>query len=128
MWTLHTTLAAIAKAPELAIDPKEADRLVAAWEHVAEAYGVPEISEKTAATMELIGVAGAVYIPRLVAIGIRRKANRPAIVKPFPANTAAAIPANQQRQTTEQARPNGAAKDSTAFDALNMTPQESSLQ
>ena len=126
MWTMHTTLAAIAKAPELAIDPKEAARLVTAWEHVADAYGVPEISEKGAALMELIGVSGAVYIPRVIAIGIRRKANRPALVKPFPAPTNSPIPATQQAKP-EQPKPNGNAP-SAAFDALNMTPQESSLQ
>src|SRR5277367_6059711 len=65
MWTIHTSFAAIAKAPELAIEPKEAAKLVTAWEHLADAYGVPEISEKAAAVIEVIGVSGAVYIPRL---------------------------------------------------------------
>jgi hypothetical protein len=128
MFSLHLSAAAMLKTPELAITEKESARLVLAWQHVLDVYGIPEVSEKTAAAMELAGAAGAVYLPRMLAIGLRKKKNRPAIVTPFPS------PAPQQQTPpAPNGKPAAAPATSKAdasgkYDALSMAPQESVLQ
>jgi len=70
--TVHSTLAAIARAPELELNEAEAEKIAKASVSVAKLYNV-ETTEKATAWANLIGVVGAAYVPRFIALNMRRK-------------------------------------------------------
>lgn len=128
MFSIHLGVAAVLSTPEWAIDKEESARLVSAWQEVFECFGLPEVSEKTAAIMNLAGVHGGIYGPRIIAIHVRKRKQRPAIVTPFP-SSAQNSPATSKPEQQQQQKPNGSsAGASSVFDALAMTPQESVTQ
>ena len=69
---MHSTLAAIARAPELELNEAEAEKIAKASVSVAKLYNV-ETTEKATAWANLIGVVGAAYVPRFIALNMRRK-------------------------------------------------------
>lgn len=82
--SIHLSLAAVTKTPELALDPQESKQLAVASAAVASMYAV-EIDPKMVAWANLIGAVGMVYIPRAYLIADRRKKERGP--RPEPAST-----------------------------------------
>lgn len=68
--TIHSTLAVIARTPELELSEDEAGKIAKASVAVAKLYNV-EATEKATAWVNLIGVVGAAYVPRAIAINLR---------------------------------------------------------
>ena len=69
---LHSMLAGIARSPELELSESEAEKIAKASVHVARLYNI-ETTEKAAAWANLAGALGGAYIPRIIAINVRRK-------------------------------------------------------
>ena len=68
---VHLMAAVVTGEPLLALSESEATMLASSLVGIAEEYGVM-ISGKTAATLQFIGVAGMLYVPRLVGIQSKR--------------------------------------------------------
>lgn len=73
----HAMLAGMTKTPELELDDSEATQLGGALAVVNSFYNV-EVADKTMAWVALAMVAGQIYGPRVVAIGVRRNGDRQA--------------------------------------------------
>lgn len=69
-------LSALTKVPELEIDQEEAKKLAHASTEVAKHYVSLDASEKTVAWVNLGLTLGAVYGPRIMANGIRKRRER----------------------------------------------------
>jgi len=74
---VHIGLAQLTGAPELALDPAEAEKLCTAAENVARHYSITT-TQKTLDWIALGGVLAGVYLPRLYVIGQRRGSRRKA--------------------------------------------------
>ena len=74
---MHIGLAQLTGAPELALDPAEAEKLCTAAENVARHYSITT-TQKTLDWIALGGVLAGVYLPRLYVIGQRRGSRRKA--------------------------------------------------
>lgn len=72
LFSVHLALAAIAKAPELALDPAEANKLAEAAAQVQAQYEMI-VDPKILAWGQLVIVAGSIYAPRVIAISMRHK-------------------------------------------------------
>lgn len=116
--SLHLMGATFLRTPELAIDEKEAQMLSKATLDVFAAYGVPEMSDKTLAGIQLAGAMIAVYGTRAVAIIRKPKRILPSpIQQPIqPQGNVYQDAAQKTQQTAQQAttqpvmiKPNGAA-------------------
>ena len=70
--TIHSVLAVIARAPELELSEDEAAKIAKASISVAKLYNV-ETTDKATAWMNLIGVAGAIYVQRGISMSVRWK-------------------------------------------------------
>jgi hypothetical protein len=73
LYSLHAMGAAMLKTPELELTPDEAERLGKAVNRVNREYGNIVMPPKTAATINLLIVAGGIYGPRLIAIRNNKK-------------------------------------------------------
>lgn len=70
---LHALLAERIEAPELVISEQEGKDFMAAVQNVMRHYSV-ETTQKTLDWVALMGTASGMYVPRIAAIGMRRKA------------------------------------------------------
>jgi hypothetical protein len=68
--TVHAALVAVTKLPELEISEEEASKLARASVAVAKLYDV-RASEKALAWANLLGIAGSIYVTRVLAISAR---------------------------------------------------------
>lgn len=66
----HAVAAAMTQMPELLVSEAEAEQLVIAGNDVAAEFDL-EVGGKTAAVLGLLGTAGAVYFPRMIAFMAR---------------------------------------------------------
>jgi hypothetical protein len=80
LFSLHTMGAVLLKTPELEISEQEAKKLNDGITDVARYYTDAELPPKVQAWLNLLMVAGTVYGPRVIAIKIRSKNNRPKII------------------------------------------------
>ena len=74
---VHTTLAAATKTPEMVLDKTESDLLANATVELGKQYDV-QLDPKMQAAVALIGAAGLVYGPRVIAIKVRKAGERKA--------------------------------------------------
>jgi len=72
---LHQIAAMATGIPELQVGEKEAELLASALANVSAEYGL-SLSGKTGATLQLLGVAAMVYLPRLSALKARVAAKK----------------------------------------------------
>ncbi len=80
---LHHLAALATGLPELVIGETEGQMLAGGIQAVCDEYGL-SLSGKTGAAIQLIGAAGVVYMPRLLAIRARRAAERAQAEKDAP--------------------------------------------
>lgn len=118
LMSVHTMMAAAMKAPEMALDPKEAEALASAISTVQEHYPV-SWAPKTMAWLNLGMVAGGIYGPRIFVLAAKRKPKAtPAapVIMPMPKSPekAAAVPAGT---TPSQLFPMG-------YDPSNLASQD----
>jgi len=73
--TLHSGLVIVSKCPELEITEDEAAKLAKASKTVADLYDM-QASQKAIAWTNFIGIAGSIYITRIIAISIRLREQR----------------------------------------------------
>lgn len=69
---IHALLAERTETPELVISEEEGKDFMAAVQNVMRHYSV-ETTQKTLDIVALIGTASGMYVPRMAAIGMRRK-------------------------------------------------------
>jgi hypothetical protein len=74
--SIHYSLAALTKTPELALDPEEAANIARAAGNVARHYDIPEMPAKMIDWANLAICCAATYGPRVMAINERMKAAR----------------------------------------------------
>lgn len=74
---LHVLLAERTSTPELVIAPDEAKQFMGAAQNVMRHYSV-ETTQKTLDWIAFMGVTAGMYMPRMVAVSVRRKAGAPA--------------------------------------------------
>lgn len=74
---LHVLLAAQTNTPELAISEGEAKDFMASAQNVMRHYSV-ETTQKTLDWIAFAGCAAGIYVPRVVAISVRRRHGPPA--------------------------------------------------
>ena len=72
---LHQIAAMATGIPELQVGEKEAELLASALANVSAEYGL-SLSGKTGATLQLLGVAAMIYLPRLSALKTRVAAKK----------------------------------------------------
>lgn len=108
LFSIHLGVSAIAKAPELALDQEESDKLAKATANVARHYGIAA-SAKVLDWAALFATLGAVYGPRIILINMRTRSER--TQNP---STATATPS--------PAKGNGAARSGTTIPGTNIDP------
>lgn len=82
LFSLHLSAAAITKSPEFALTPAEANNLAKAGIEVAKLYPQLNIAPEIVAWANLAMVAGAVYVPRAIAVSNRLTKERMKNVTP----------------------------------------------
>lgn len=70
---IHVMLSMFLQMPELAISDSESQMLAKSLNTVAEEYGL-SLDGKTGATIQLLGAAAIIYVPRALAVIQRQKA------------------------------------------------------
>lgn len=73
---LHVLLAERTGTPELVIAPDEAKQFMGAAQNVMRHYSV-ETTQKTLDWIAFMGVAAGMYMPRMVAVSVRRRGGAP---------------------------------------------------
>lgn len=73
LFSLHLMGATILKTPELALEEKESEQLGKAVARVNAEFGGMVLDPKTAAVVNLLIVAGGIYVPRVIAVANNRK-------------------------------------------------------
>lgn len=74
--SVHTMGAVALKSPELAIGKDEAEKLASAINQVQQYYPMT-VDPKTMAWLNLAGIAGMIYVPRLILMAKRQKVEKP---------------------------------------------------
>lgn len=72
LMSLHMMGAAFSGIPELKLDKEEAQQMASAIDHVNEVFGIPKMSEKASALIDLGAALATVYGTRIVAIAARK--------------------------------------------------------
>lgn len=93
---LHIVLATLTKSPIFVLAPQECEAMAGAIHNVGKHYNL-DLGGPRAAIIQLIAVAGGIYMPRLVAIGAaraeaRRQNSATVRVPPGPEETAPPVP------------------------------------
>lgn len=94
VYALHLTLAQF--IPEMELDSGEAHKLAEAYTEVGRHYPAMLLPDKYMALITFAGVAGAIYLPRAVALRMRLVSVRPQPRRAPPANPAAQNPPTPQ--------------------------------
>jgi hypothetical protein len=103
LFSIHTGLSILLKAPELVLDETEVGLLCRAGEKVARHYDVPQFAEKTIDWANLVGCLFTVYGTRVIAMSARKRApsqfgvTADTIVSPDVSTTGPFAPHHDQR-------------------------------
>jgi hypothetical protein len=73
LMSLHMMGAALTGIDELKLEKDEAQQLASAIDHVNEVFGIPKLSEKASALIDITAALATVYGTRIVAIAARKK-------------------------------------------------------
>lgn len=73
---IHTWASVLLKTPELMLDPDEAKKLSESYATFCDHHEVPMLTAKRMSEINLIATVGMMYLPRIIAIGQRRKHTR----------------------------------------------------
>lgn len=106
LFSIHMGVAAMTRAPELALTQAEAKNLATAAVEVAKLYPQLNVAPEVVAWMNFTMAAGAVYLPRIIAIRNRMKSESMTNVTPkTPAPTFHAPPQTTPEAPSTQAGP-----------------------
>jgi hypothetical protein len=73
---IHATLAMVFNAPEIALDKERAEYVAKSYANFARHYEWLKASEKTMDTGALVVCIGVVYLPMMIAVSTRRRAEK----------------------------------------------------